>query len=168
MMRYKDTIIIINKIHNLSQHIKMESSKKKGVNLNRIVSDNGSGYVKLGYGGDSFPRFVIPSILGRPMLRANQKIGDIELKELMIGDEASAARSMLDISYPLNEGRISNWEDMEHLWDYCFHNKLGLPADKKDKQILLTEPANNPTKNREKMGEFMFEKFDFGGVAFEY
>jgi actin-related protein 2 len=49
-------------------------SKKVGgesVQYNRIVSDNGSGYVKLGYGGDSFPRFVIPSILGRPMLRAS-------------------------------------------------------------------------------------------------
>jgi actin-related protein 2 len=40
------------------------------VMYDRIVSDNGSGYVKLGYGGDSFPRHVIPSIIGRPMLRA--------------------------------------------------------------------------------------------------
>jgi actin-related protein 2 len=106
---------------------------KKGANYNRIVSDNGSGYVKLGYGGDSFPRFVIPSIVGRPMLRASQKIGEFELKELMVGDEASAARSMLEITYPLNEGKISNWDDMEALWDYCFHNKLGLAADKSDK-----------------------------------
>jgi len=51
--------------------IALMDSKKKGVNYNRIVSDNGSGYVKLGYGGDSFPRHVIPSIIGRPMLRAN-------------------------------------------------------------------------------------------------
>ena len=26
----------------------------------------------------------------------------------------------------------------------------------------------NHQKNREKMGEYMFEKFNFGGVAFEY
>lgn len=42
----------------------------------RVVCDNGSGFMKLGYGGDSFPRHVIPSIIGRPMLRATQKIGD--------------------------------------------------------------------------------------------
>jgi actin-related protein 2 len=57
---------------------------------------------------------------------------------------------------------------MEHIWDYCFHKKLGLPEDKSDKQILLTEAARNPLKNREKMGEIMFEKYSFGGVLFEY
>lgn len=44
---------------------------KSAINTNRIISDNGSGYVKLGYGGESFPRHVFPSILGRPMLRAS-------------------------------------------------------------------------------------------------
>lgn len=53
------------------------------------------------------------------------------------------------------------------LWEYCFDRKLELGADKSGKKILLTEPANNPHKNREKMGEIMLEKFGFGGVAFE-
>lgn len=57
---------------------------------------------------------------------------------------------------------------MEILWEYCFDQKLGLPENKGDKKILLTEPALNPTKNREKMGEIMIEKFGFGGVTFEY
>jgi actin-related protein 2 len=56
---------------------------------------------------------------------------------------------------------------MEILWDYCFTNKLGLPENKGDKRILLTEPAKNPTKNREKMGEIMIEKYGYCGVAFE-
>ena len=95
--------------------------KVSGVNMDRIVSDNGSGYFKLGYGGDSFTKHVIPSILGRPMLRANQKISDQELKELMLGEEAAPLRAYLKISYPLKEGKILNWDDMEALWDYCFH-----------------------------------------------
>ena len=33
---------------------------------------------------------------------------------------------------------------------------------------MLTEPAKNPVSNRQKMGEIMFEKYDFGGVMFEY
>jgi len=57
---------------------------------------------------------------------------------------------------------------MEILWEYCFDKKLGLKQDKSDKRILLTEPAKNPTKNREKMGEIMLEKFGYGGVAFEF
>jgi hypothetical protein len=35
------------------------------------------------------------------MLRANQKVGEIELKEEMFGDEAAPLRAMLEISYPL-------------------------------------------------------------------
>lgn len=86
----------------------------------------------------------------------------------MIGDEAAPLRNYLEIKYPLKEGRIGDWDDMEILWEYCFENKLGLGKDKSDKRVLLTEPALNPMKNREKMGEYMFEKFNFGGVMFEY
>ena len=51
---------------------KMESKgENKAVKMDRIICDNGSGYCKLGYGGDGFPRFVFPSIVGRPMLRAS-------------------------------------------------------------------------------------------------
>ena len=54
----------------------MQAKGGAAVKSNRIVSDNGSGYVKLGFGGDSFPRYVLPSIIGRPMLRASEKIGN--------------------------------------------------------------------------------------------
>ena len=42
----------------------------------------------------------------------------------MCGDEASIARHMLDISYPIENGIVSNWEDMEHLWNYTFFDRL--------------------------------------------
>jgi actin-related protein 2 len=51
--------------------------EKSAIKTDRIICDNGSGYVKLGYGGDSFPRHIFPSIVGRPMLRASQQIGDV-------------------------------------------------------------------------------------------
>jgi actin-related protein 2 len=36
----------------------------------KVVCDNGSGYMKIGFGGENLPRFTIPSVVGRPMLRA--------------------------------------------------------------------------------------------------
>ena len=45
----------------------------------------------------------------------------------MVGDEAAPLRAFLEITYPLKEGKIGNWEDMEHLWTYCFEKKLNLP-----------------------------------------
>lgn len=96
------------------------------------------------------------------MLRAEEKALDIELKDIMIGEEAEAARSMLQISYPMDNGIVRNWDDMYHLWDYTFYEKLKI--NPKECMILLTEPAMNPKKNREKMVEVMFDRYGFKGV----
>ena len=45
-----------------------------------VVCDNGTGFVKCGFAGDNFPAHIFPSIIGRPILRAEEKIQDIELK----------------------------------------------------------------------------------------
>ena len=81
----------------------------------------------------------------------------------MVGDEANQVRSALDIKYPMDNGFVRNWEDMEHLWDYAFYEKLGQSSFQDDK-ILLTEAPLNPLKNRERMVETMLEKYNFNGV----
>lgn len=84
------------------------------------------------------------------------------IKDIMCGDDAAAARTMLQISYPMENGIVKNWEDMQHLWDYTFSEKLQI--NPQGEKILLTEPPMNPLKNREKMCEVMFERYGFGGV----
>ena len=102
--------------------------------------------------------------MGRPILRAEERATiNKPLKDIMVGDEASDVRSYLQISYPMENGIIKNWTDMELLWDYAFFNQMQLPTTSGGK-ILLTEPPMNPVKNREQMCEVMFEKYDFGGV----
>ncbi len=44
----------------------------------------------------------------------------------MVGDEASQLRSMLEVNYPMENGIVRNWDDMKHIWDYTFREKLGL------------------------------------------
>lgn len=80
----------------------------------------------------------------------------------MCGTEAGKIRSLLQISYPMENGIIKNWEDMEHLWDYAFYERMRVPTE--GEKILLTEPPMNPLKNRELMCDVMFEKYNFGGV----
>lgn len=128
-----------------------------------IVCDNGTGFVKCGYAGTNFPAHIFPSMVGRPMLRSSAKVGDIEIKDLMVGEEASQLRSMLECSYPMDNGIVKNWEDMMHVWDYTF-GESRLNIDPKECKVLLTEPPLNPSKNREKMVEVMFEKYGFDGV----
>lgn len=98
-------------------------------------------------------------MVGRPILRSEEKIDDVELKEIMVGDEAAQLRSMLEITYPLNNGIVQNWDDMMHVWDYTFFERL--KVDPKECKIMLTEAPMNPKKNREKMIETMFEKYGF-------
>lgn len=116
---------------------------------------------KVGFAGENFPRSIFPSLVGRPILRAEEAFQEgVELKDIMCGDAAAAVRASLETSYPVTNGIIKNWDDMEELWKYTFEEKLAInPPDHK---ILLTEPPLNPTKNREQMVERMFEKFNFG------
>ncbi len=71
-------------------------------------------------------------------------------KDLMLGDEASQLRHMLELNYPMENGMVRNWEDMEHVWNYTFGPEK-LDIDPQNCKILLTEPPMNPTKNREKL-----------------
>jgi actin-related protein 2 len=100
--------------------------------------------------------------VGRPIIRAEEHVGDIEVKDIMVGDEAAALRSILQMSYPMENGIVRNWDDMYHVWDYTFNEKLKI--NPKECKILLTEPPMNPKKNREKMVEVMFEHYGFQGV----
>jgi actin-related protein 2 len=77
--------------------------------------------------------------------------------------QAAANRSNLQMSYPMENGIVRNWEDMHHLWDYTFREKLKI-TDYNNHKILLTEPAMNPKKNGEKMLEVMFETYGFNGA----
>jgi actin-related protein 2 len=80
----------------------------------------------------------------------------------MYGSEAAAARTMLQISYPMENGIVKNWPDMAGLCDYIFREKLGIdPAGRK---ILLTEPPMNPLSNRLEMCRVMFEVFNVEAV----
>jgi len=78
----------------------------------------------------------------------------------MVGNEAAEVRQMLDIKYPVSEGIVKNWEDMEILWDYTF-GESQLNINPKECKILLTEAPRNPIANRQKFCEYMFEKYEF-------
>ena len=127
-----------------------------------IVFDNGSGYLKAGLSNKEIPSITMPALIGRPMLRYAEKLEEIELKPIMIGDEVVPVRSLLELTYPMKEGIIENKDDMALLWDYCVKEKLGLKGDLKDRKFLLTEAPSNPNENKMKMGEILFEKLGVG------
>ena len=44
----------------------------------------------------------------------------------MIGDECDAARQFLEMSHPLAEGVVKNWQEMEYIWDYGFKKVINI------------------------------------------
>ena len=155
--------------------------------------------MKCGFAGGNFPEAIFPSVIGRPILRAEEKVDGVQIKvcvhtrarrmrartgapkpiltglipavapyddgrlqDIMVGEDASKLRSMLQLSYPMDNGIVRNWEDMEHLWSYTF--KEALKINPPECKIMLTEPPMNPKKNRENMVTLMFEKYGFHSV----
>ena len=57
-------------------------------------------------------------------------------------------RSTLNLSYPIENGIVTNWDEMEKIWEYCFANELRV--DPSEHNVLLTEVPRNPKANREK------------------
>lgn len=41
-----------------------------------------------------------------------------------MGTAASEQRQQLEVTYPISNGIVQNWEDMGHIWDHTFYNVL--------------------------------------------
>ena len=87
-----------------------------------IVLDNGSGTIRAGFAGEDLPKCFFPSFVGRPKhlrVLAGALEGDV-----FIGQRAQELRGLLKIKYPLEHGIVTDWDDMERIWEWVYGEGL--------------------------------------------
>jgi len=124
-----------------------------------IVIDSGSSFTKAGFAGAEGPKTVFPTVIGTP--RSNQQMVGGQNKEFFVGGEAYAKSALLNLRQPIENGLVTNWDDMEKLWNHTFYNELLVAAD--ERPVILTEKPMCPRMSREKMIQIMFEVFNVRG-----
>jgi len=141
--------------------------------LPAVIIDNGTGFTKMGYAGNSEPSYIIPSIIAVNEASSKQATGasgkgapaqkkGIEDLDFFIGDEVGPVSKTYTTHNPIRHGQVDNWTDMERYWEHCIFRYLR--CEPEDHYFLLTEPPLNAPENREYLAEIMFETFNVPGV----
>lgn len=105
---------------------------------------------------DFFQLYFVLSI-GRPK-HVRVMAGALE-GDLFVGPIAEEHRGLLSLRYPMEHGIVTDWNDMERIWNYVY-GKDQLATFCEEHPVLLTEAPLNPRKNREKAAEIFFESLN--------
>lgn len=124
--------------------------------IEAIVIDSGSRTCRAGFAGDDAPKAVFPNLTGRPVY--DKSTISKSKNNCYIGDEAQNYRGLLSLRYPIERGIVTNWDDMEKIWQHVFDTELRV--DQEQHPVLTTEPPLNPKSNREMMTQVVFETFN--------
>ncbi|KAI9883176.1 MAG: Actin-like protein [Watsoniomyces obsoletus] len=121
-----------------------------------VVLDNGSGTIRAGFAGEDLPKSYFPSFVGRPK-HVRVLAGALE-GDVFIGQRAQELRGLLKIRYPLEHGIVTDWKDMERIWQFVYTDELKTLSE--EHPVLLTEAPLNPRGNRETAAQILFETFN--------
>lgn len=117
-------------------------------NTRVAVIDNGTGYTKMGYAGNTEPSFDIPTLItdtGDQSSKAGWTISNKRITETLdfvIGDEAKDLTRTQKVVNPIEGGIVKNWDLMEKYWHRSLFDYLR--CDPQETVVVLTEPPLNP------------------------
>ena len=125
-----------------------------------IIIDNGSCFIKAGLSTEYEPSSHFRTCVGYP------KNSDIYHKDYFIGNQLKDQMNALNLEYPIKEGSIENWDEMEKIWQYIFCDEL--KVDPSEYNIVLTQPIMNTKWEKDKISQIMFESFYIPGIYLGY
>ncbi|KAM3126709.1 hypothetical protein pb186bvf_021184 [Paramecium bursaria] len=128
------------------------------------VIDNGTGFTKMGWAGNTEPQYDIPTVIADHVDKQTVQVSKLQYDQLdfYIGEEAQNYARSHNIVKPMKSGVVENWELMEKFWHRSIFDYLRAEPD--ETVFLLTEPPMNPPENRENVAEIFFETFNARGL----
>ena len=135
------------------------------------VIDSGSHTTKAGFASEPCPRCVFPTVIAHnrmPFYMAHLFLNghhpNRKWKSCYVGHEANEVRGICGLRYPVENGIVTNWDQMQKVWEHALFDQLSTTHTDHHHQsntddnksanvsgVLLTEKVLNPRSNREKM-----------------
>ncbi|XP_058160263.1 actin-like protein 8 [Dasypus novemcinctus] len=122
-----------------------------------IIIDHGSGFLKAGLSGWNEPQMVFPSIVNYIPCRENPG-PSYARRRVSLGIDICHPDTF---SYPIERGRVLNWEGVEHIWSFVLEKHR---QEHEDSPVLITESPTKEPGDRQKTLEIMFELLDVPSV----
>ncbi|XP_007933822.1 actin-like protein 8 [Orycteropus afer afer] len=122
-----------------------------------IIIDHGSGFLKAGLSGWNEPQMVFPSIVNYIPCQENPG-PSYARRRVSLGIDIFRPDTF---SYPIERGRVLNWEGVEHIWSFILEKHR---QEHEDSPVLITESPLREPSDRQKTLEIMFELLDVPSV----
>jgi len=147
-----------------------------------IIIDQGTYSIKAGFAGSSKPKAIITNRVGRvkhnrvmpggaldntssstssstaPSSSTKPINPTVKDSNIYIGNVLDEHSGIFQYEYNMHEGRIQNYTNMEHTWDYIYKDVLD-NVKYEDHPVLFTEAPYTSMKDRNKLLETWFESY---------
>ncbi|XP_062595434.1 actin-like [Saccostrea cucullata] len=85
-----------------------------------VIVDDGSLMFRAGYSGEREPKVNFPCVVGKRKKTLVETTMNKEQRTTAIGYDAEKALQTYDLHFPIENGCITNWDDMELVWNHAF------------------------------------------------
>ncbi|DAA32251.1 actin-like protein 8 [Bos indicus] len=122
-----------------------------------IIIDHGSAFLKAGLSGWNEPQLVLPSVVNYIPCRENPG-PSYARRRVSLGIDICRPDTF---SYPVQRGRVINWEGVEHIWSFILEKHR---LEHEDFPVIITESPLKEPVDRQKTLEILFELLNVPSV----
>ncbi|XP_051846799.1 actin-3-like [Antechinus flavipes] len=122
-----------------------------------VVIDIGSACCKVGLAWKNYPTFAIPTVVGYEPYCEDLEEFPSKIRKVVGLENMHTLQELPIIEFPVNRGRILNWDAMEAIWRHTFDS---LQVNPKNHPVIITDLPWKERSYQQKVLEVMMETFN--------